>query len=378
MARKPKIAYVLLRNAHFGPRLASSVELCVRDLVLHSRYAPTTLVACPPVDEPFEGVEIATIPDASIGGNLGKALGVGRLLRRRGIDLAVVENHLPAAAMIAATSGAQVVLQSHAYESAPRGAAGIAAARLKVAPLAGLAFVSEDALRRFRANFPFARAPMRTIPNGLDMRVWSATEPKDQSILCVGRALADKGHIEAMRAIVRALETRPGWRARFILSAADREPETVRALRQAADASGGRVGIDLNLPHAEVEAAWERAAIGLALTKTPEPFGRTALEALAGGAALIASGLGGLAEVCGPNALMVDPNNADGLARALGGLMDAPDRRADLARAGRKRVEALFDIATVARQMDDFIDACIGVGRGQGPEAPVAFRSRNR
>ena len=101
----------------------------------------------------------------------------------------------------------------------------------------------------------------------------------------------------------------------------------------------------------------------MALTKTPEPFGRTALEALASGAALITSGLGGLAEVCGDCAVTVDPHDADGLVAALGGLMDAPDRRADLAREGRKRVEALFDIRTVARQMDDFIEACVGEGR---------------
>jgi glycosyltransferase involved in cell wall biosynthesis len=360
IARDPKIAYVLLRNAHFGPRLASSVELCVRDLVLHSRYASSTLVACPPVDEPFEGIEIATIADVSLGGNVAKALGVARLLRRRGIDIAVVENHLPAAALIASTSGARVLLHSHAYETAPRGVAGVAAARLKVAPLAGFAFVSEDALARFRTNFPFARAPMRSIPNGLDMRAWSATEPKDASILSVGRALADKGHVEAMAAIATALKTRPGWSARFILSATGREPETVRALRDAAEASGGRIRIDANLPHSEVKAAWEKSAIGMALTRTPEPFGRTALEALASGAALIASGLGGLAEVCGPCALTVDPNDAGGLAAALGALMDAPDRRADLARAGRKRVEALFDIRTIAQRMDDLIDACVG------------------
>ena len=359
MARDPNIAYVLLRNAHFGPRLASSVELCVRDLIHHSRYARSTLVACPPVDEPFEGVEIATIPEASLGGNFAKALGVARLLRRRGVGVALVENHLPAAALIAAASGARVILHSHAYESAPRGAGGAVSAQLKVAPIAGFAFVSEDALARFGANFPFAGAPMRAIPNGLDMGAWSAAGPKEQSILCVGRALADKGHIEAMAAIVRALETRPGWSARFILSAVNREPETVRALRNAEDQSGGRVRIDSNLPHEEVKAAWERAAIGLALTKTPEPFGRTALEALAGGAALIASGLGGLAEVCGPCALTVDPTDANGLAAALGALMDAPDRRADLAHAGRERVEKLFDIRIVARRMDDFIDVCV-------------------
>ena len=363
MARDPNIAYVLLRNTHFGPRLASSVELCVRDLARYSRYASSTLVACPPVDEPFEGVEIATIPEVSLGGNLAKALGVARLLRQRGVDVALVENHLPAAALIASASGARVILHSHAYETAPRGAARAASARLKVAPLAGFAFVSEDALARFRANFPFARAPMRAIPNGLDIGVWSAAGPRERSILSVGRGLADKGHIEAMAAIMRALETRPAWSARFVLSAIDREPETVRALRHAADGSGGRVTIAANLPHAEVKAAWEKAAIGLALTRTPEPFGRTALEALAGGAALISSGLGGLAEVCGPCAITVDPNDAGGLATALSALMDAPDRRAALARAGRERVEKLFDIRGVARRMDDFIDLCLGEGR---------------
>ncbi len=167
-----------------------------------------------------------------------------------------------------------------------------------------------------------------------------------------------------MGAIARALKTRPGWSARFILSAADREPETVWALKVAAEQTGGRVRIDLSLPYAEVKAAWEKAAIGMALTKTPEPFGRTALEALASGAALITSGLGGLAEVCGDCAVTVDPHDADGLVAALGGLMDAPDRRAVLAREGRKRVEALFDIRAVARQMDDFIEACVGERRG--------------
>ena len=63
--------------------------------------------------------------------------------------------------------------------------------------------------------------------------------------------------------------------------------------------------------------------------------------------------------------MTVDPNDADLVAAALGGLMDASERRAGLARAGRERVEALFDIRTVARRMDDFIEACVGEGRGR-------------
>jgi glycosyltransferase involved in cell wall biosynthesis len=368
MAREPKIAYVMLRNAHFGPRLAASVELCVRDLVVHSRYAHTTLVVCPPVDQPFEGVEIATIPDAPVSGNLGKAWSVAQLLRRRGVDLAIVENHLPAAAFIAVTSGARVILHTHAYVKAPSSTLDGAFRGQELRRLSGCAFVSKYALGRFRADFPHVRAPQCAVPNGLDMQAWSAAKPKDRSILCVGRALRHKGHIEAMAAAVRALSSRPEWSARFMVSdpvAADQEPETVQALRDAAEGFKGRIKVDSNVPYAEVKAAWERAAVGMVLTTGPEPFGRTALEALASGAALITSGRGGLAEICGPCAVTVEPSDANGIAAALGQLLDAPDRRADLAVAGRKRVEALFDIRTIARQMDEFIEACVGERRGR-------------
>ena len=70
-----------------------------------------------------------------------------------------------------------------------------------------------------------------------------------------------------------------------------------------------------------------------------------------------------MAEICGPCAVTVEPSDANGVAAALGQLLDTPDRRAELASAGRKRVEALFDIRAIARQMDEFIEACVGQGR---------------
>lgn len=356
MAPDPTVAYVFLRNSVFGPKGAASVELCVRDLIRHSRYAASTLVVCPKVDEPFEGVAIETVPAVAFGGNLAKAWAVGRLIRRRGVDVAVVENHLPAAAVVAAASGLPVVLHSHAYEKPASGALKRAERGLEIGRLAGLAFCSESCLHHFRKTFPGARAPMRAIPNGLDMGVWSSDGLKDKTILSVGRALDDKGHREAMAAIGRVLATRFDWSARFILSALDREPETLRKLRDAATPFGDRVRIDANLPYTEVKSAWERAAVGLVLTKTPEPFGRTALEALASGAALVTSGLGGLSEVCGPDALTVDPTDAGAVAAALASLANSEDLRRKLARAGRARVEALYDMAVVAGRMDDFVE----------------------
>lgn len=356
MSPDPTIAYVFLRNSVFGPNGAASVELCVRDLIRHSRYARSTLVVCPKVDEPFEGIEIDTVHDVAFGGNLAKAWAVGQRLKRRGVDVVVVENHLPAASVVAAASGRPVILHSHAYERAPSGALKRAERRLELKRLAGLAFCSRDCLGRFRAIFPDVSAPMSAIPNGLDMRDWSSAGAKDKVILSVGRGLDDKGHREAMAAIARVLKTRPEWRARFILSAIDREPETVGALRDAAAPFGDRLRIDANLPYAEVKAAWAGAAVGMALTKTPEPFGRTALEAMASGAALVTSGLGGLAEVCGPDARMVDPADADAVATALASLVDSQKQRETLAKAGRARVEALYDMPMTAGRMDDFLE----------------------
>ena len=370
MARDPTIAYVLLRNSVFGPKGAASVELCVRDLARMSRYAASTLVVCPRIDEPFSGVAVESVPDVAFGGNLAKAWAVGKLVKRRGVDVAVVENHLPAAALIASASGVPTILHSHAYEKAPSGALKRAARDFELNRIAGLAFVSEDCANRFRLNFPDARAPMRAVPNGLDMTEWSDSVPKETTILSVGRALDDKGHVEAMGAITPPLAVTAGMERALHPVGGRQGAWDCAGASQRSGAFGGRIRIDTNLPYSEVKAAWEKAAVGMVLTKTPEPFGRTALEAVASGTALVASGLGGLAEVCGPDALIVDPADPDGVARGLASLLDLPELRAKLARSGRARVERLFDIRVVAKRMDDFVDEVLArPGMTRAPRA---------
>ncbi len=365
LAREPTIAYVLLRNAHFGPRLASSVELCVRDLIRHSRYAISTLVICPKVDDPFEGIRTEPIPDVSIGGNLGKAWAIGRLMRSRNVAVALVENHLPAAAFIAKASGLPVILHSHAYENAPSGSAQAKnpkrrTARSSLALLSSARTAPTDSAR----TFPRRKRPCGPCRTGSTWPIGPTRAPKEKTILCVGRALDDKGHLEAMAAIARALESRPDWSARMILSATDREPETSGAARsrRAVRRPGSHRS---QSPYAQVKMAWERAAVGMVLTKTPEPFGRTALEALASGTALITSGLGGLAEVCGPDALTVDPRNARrgrggprflaGFARASCGACArrARARRGPLRHSHRRNRMDNFIDEVIAQKVDD-------------------------
>ena len=375
MAREPKIAYVLLRNAQEIPGRGSRPPV----ETLRSRSdssQPTSALDPGRLPGRWTSRSIVSrsqrIPNNPIGGNLAKAWGVARLLRRRGVDLAIIENHLPAAAFIASASGVPAILHSYAYVKGPSGALDGVVRGLELRRLSGLVFVSEVCTDRFRAHFPAVRAPIGRVPNGLDMTDWSYKAPKERVDHSPSAARSGgKGHLAAMRGYCARSSARgPEWKARFILS--DAAPTPTGSLRPVQEASrsppkfsAAGSGSTSNLPFAEVKAAWEGAAVGIVLTTGPEPFGRTALEALASGTALVTSGLGGLAEVCGECAVTVDPSDADRVAAVLGGLMDALERRADLARAGRKRVETLFDIRAVARQMDDFIEACVGDRRSR-------------
>ena len=220
--------------------------------------------------------------------------------------------------------------------------------------LAGLVFVSEDCPGPFSRQFPErpradARDPERPRHGRVVRR-----RPERQVILSVGRALDDKGHREAMGATPRARHRRD-WSARFIVSAIDREPETVRALRNSAAPFGERVRIDANLPYAEVKNAWAKAAIGMALTKPG------AVRAHGAGGARERGGAGDFRPWRPRRSLR--PRCADRGSHGRGGgcerfssLIDSEDLRQKLAHAGRARVEALYDMPVVARRMDDFFD----------------------
>src|ERR1700677_463046 len=122
---------------------------------------------------------------------------------------------------------------------------------------------------------------------------------REKLILFAGRVVPDKAPDSFLRACALALPSLPGWRAEIIgadgMSATSRETEYVRQIRDLAAASGVRYTGYLD--HPLVLEAMPRAAIWIAPSRWNEPFGLTALEAIACGAALIVSPRGGLPEV---------------------------------------------------------------------------------
>ena len=140
--------------------------------------------------------------------------------------------------------------------------------------------------------------------------------PRDQTLLFAGRVVADKGADSFVTACAAALPDLPGWHAAMI--GADRfgpdSPDTpfLRRLRPLARAAG--VALLGYRPHADVLDAMARAAIVVVPSRWPEPFGLTALEAMACGAALVCSNRGGLAEVVGDAGVVINPDDPAGMA----------------------------------------------------------------
>jgi len=96
----------------------------------------------------------------------------------------------------------------------------------------------------------------------------------------------------------------------------------------------------------DMPAAYSLAALVVAPSLVPEGFGRVPVEAMAMGAPVIASRLGGFCETVrsGETGFLVLPGDPQELADAvMQALSLAPDKRAAMAAAGMKEARALYD-----------------------------------
>jgi glycosyltransferase involved in cell wall biosynthesis len=355
---------VMPREMHFGPTRATSIDLCVRDLVSASRFAPTTRIFAERIDNPFPGFDIDPFPPARRALTYSRAGYVARVARLARPDIIVVQQHLPtAAAIVRRLPGRKVILHRHNFAKAVETGVSLrdtirrAFRKRRYAQLAGIVHVSEACASAFAQAWPDVPVPSCIVHNGLDFADWHPEEERRKEILLVGRCAPEKGVLEAAQAIVTVLASVPDWHACFMLSNIDTHPGYFDRLREVLADLGPRVTLRTQLPFAEIKTAYESAAIALVPSKWQEPFGRTALEAHAGGAALISSGTGGLSEISGSTALMLSSVTPEAIAAAIETLIVHPELRHRLAREGAERVRGLFDIKTQASRLDRFCQA---------------------
>jgi glycosyltransferase involved in cell wall biosynthesis len=93
------------------------------------------------------------------------------------------------------------------------------------------------------------------------------------------------------------------------------------------------------VPHEDVLRAWGHCLAAVVPSRWPEPFGMVALEAMAAGRPVVASAVGGLAELVrdGETGILVPPGDAVALRSAIQKLIADPGLGARMGAEGRKR-----------------------------------------
>ena len=325
-----RAALVLPDKERFTATASGAVALMVRDLAReavpgwslevlgrHPRDVPFGGVA-------FQGVAPGRLPRLLFGSRGAYARAVREALRRTAPDVVQVHNRPRLALQLAAALAPTPVLlalHNHA-DTMPDGRSAADRTRL-AARLGAIVCISDHVRERFVEGLSAdAAAKAVTIHRGLRLPTLPPARPpaaRRREILYVGRLNAEKGADHFVAACARALPHLPGWTARMIGSAwfghDAKETPFVAALRPAAAEAG--VTLAGFLPNDETLAAMAEAAIVVLPSRWPEPFARVALEALACGAALVASPRGGIPEAAGLAALYADPDDTAALAAAI-------------------------------------------------------------
>jgi glycosyltransferase involved in cell wall biosynthesis len=339
-----RIATVLPPREGFSAGAVGAIGLVVHRLAL----AAGGEIVGRPVAEPFTDVSFHPArPGFGLSATSRYAAGVLRVLRPMEPDLVEVHNR-PEVALLLARHLKRVVLVLHNDPQGMRAARTPRERARLVQNLAGIITVSKFLQSRFGAA---PAGVVQVLPNPVDMPQ-AIHRMRERLILFTGRVVADKGADAFVAACAAVLPSLPGWQAAMI--GADRfapdSPNTpfLKALRPRAAAAG--IAMLGYRPHAESMARLGRASIAVVPSRWDEPFGLTALEAMAHGAALICSPRGGLPEVAGQAAVYVDPDEPDALAASIRNLAEDSERRQALAAAGRIRAK-WFDTAAAASRL---------------------------
>jgi starch synthase len=223
----------------------------------------------------------------------------------------------------------------------------------------------QDILRSYPEVDP---AKVKVVHNGIDVSLWNRDEgddviralgidPAQPSVVFVGRNTRQKGVPYLLRA---AAQLPADVQLVLCLGAADTPElaaETARLIEELQTQRGGVILVERMLPRNELIQVLSHAT-AFACPSIYEPLGIVNLEAMACGAAVVASATGGIPEVVqhGETGLLVDIEQVtDGtgtpldpekfvteFAAALTEVVSDPERARAMGRAGRRRAEEHF------------------------------------
>jgi glycosyltransferase involved in cell wall biosynthesis len=181
------------------------------------------------------------------------------------------------------------------------------------------------------------------IPHGVDAAAFPVNRgAREDFAFYPARGWKHKNHPALVAAMEFVREQRPGMR--LVLTGGGLD--ALGALPDWVDVRGG-------VSQAELQELYRSAAV-LAFPSRYEGFGLPPLEAMASGCPVAASRAGSLPEVCGSAAVFFDPDSPADIAR---GILEAIERRSELATAGLERVAEFTWARCAERHVEAYHEA---------------------
>ncbi|TVQ30298.1 MAG: glycosyltransferase family 1 protein [Phycisphaeraceae bacterium] len=227
----------------------------------------------------------------------------------------------------------------------------------------GITAPSADVLERTRRYYGIALENAVVIPDPAPLHSyksrWSDVLCNHNELLFIGRFDRLKGGDVIIDAFAQLAANHKSLRLRFV--GPDRGILGDNGMRWSIDEyvrqripdlqARRRVEIVGTTPYAALDEMRRRAYLTVVCSRY-ETFGNTAVEAMALGCPLIASRVGGLAEIVEDerSGLLVEPGNSRSLATAIEALLADPARASALGKAAALRCETAFSPDKIARR----------------------------
>ena len=193
----------------------------------------------------------------------------------------------------------------------------------------------------------FTPKPISVTPFGVDMRLFApVNDGRQRGEFVVGNVKALKecyGIDTLIQAFALADRQRPDVPKRLVIVG---EGPDEAALKELCGTLGIEDKVDFSgyIANKELPAVYSSFDVAVSLSRE-ESFGVVAVEAMSCECPVVTSDADGFCEVVedGVTGYIVPRNDPQSAAEAIIRLMDNPDKRAEMGRAGRKRVAALYD-----------------------------------
>jgi mannosyltransferase len=204
----------------------------------------------------------------------------------------------------------------------------------------------------------FLKVKATVIPHGVDTAVYAppldrtaafaeTALPGRYAIGCFGRVRVQKGTDVFVDAMCRLLPRYPDFTAIIVGAIVPEQQGFANGLKKQIEAAGlqSRIVMTGEIAIEEVQRWYQRLTI-YAFTSRNEGFGLTLIEAMASGAALVASRAGAAEFVVedGVTGVLTPPGDVDALVAALEPLMQDPASAVAMGMRGRARVLEKFSL----------------------------------